>query len=894
MTTGAFRAAVHIAALLLLALTAVAGLPTAALADGVPATTRLDAETPATAGGSGAGTTSARPAAQTEHVVIFDRDKYFEVHLDVAGCTPYQLGYEYGRGVMKAMPSFARWAWAYLTAAHFFLVDYDTCVERAMVLRQNIPLEVRQQIEGMAAGIKAGGGGFWIDEKACYVMTLFPDVGRDTQCSALCAWGTRTPDGQPVVGRILDWTTSILPRLNAVTVFHNGKKSFCSIGFLGTWSVISGFNDRGVFGAILDAPTGRPYPKGKDLMTRRSYPTDLRAALENASSVSAAARYLQPPRDYCFSHQILLGDKSRAAILENDLTGTGPYSRQLRTDTTPLTAGVQWGYKDAVCAVNSFVADGNECDHFKDKWNTHRWNDYRSLMNTVGRDTISWDTLKDMLGYGGPDEKYMPYNFQSVQLMVYKPTTGQLEVAFCGRSEDLPRHPVWTPVKVSFSDRVFGTSWAKSWQPRGWKVTETLVDTTGGGAPCAAVQLEKGAGDTADAAVGIVNYNAYGRLRWRRVLDLPGARLLRLTDMAVARDGSVVVVGMREVGRQVDWLVARYTPSGRRAWIRYLSGRGVGRDIATAVACDRTGNVIVGGLLARAASAATRDGDAPKRDSAAATRDAASQDDWCLRKYSAGGRVLWTRTPGTTGKDMITALTPGGSGTVFVTGTWGAGERGIATARYSAAGRRLWLKTWSHSDTRSPLPTAVAAGRSVVAVCGLDAGETMAGGLVFALRAHDGRRVWTHVRPGTSEEASEYSDVAVARGDAVVAVGSLLDGADVRSYLLSWFAADGALQHAETGGYAGGVNRAGAVGIDGGGNAFVAGFAKPGAAQAQTVFVQSWTPAAALRWEHARAVATGPASDAVGCDVALSRSSVYVAADAGDALLLMKRSRAGR
>lgn len=49
-----------------------------------------------------------------------------------------------------------------------------------------------------------------------------------------------------------------------------------------------------------------------------------------------------------------------------------------------------------------------------------------------------------------------------------------------------------------------------------------------------------------------------------------------------------------------------------------------------------------------------------------------------------------------------------------------------------------------------------------------------------------------------------------------------------------------------------------------------------------------------LRWEHTRAVESVPASDSVGCDVALSRSSVYLAAHAGDALLLMKRADDGR
>ena len=391
------------------------------------------------------------PAATSRNVVIFDRRKYFEVHLNVAGVTAYDLGYQYGEAVMKAMPDFEFWAWTYLTAAGMFLIEYDTCLARANVLRANLPVNIQQNIRGMAAAIKKEGLGL-INENDCFVMTLFPDVARGTQCSALGAWGTRTPDGEPVVGRILDWTTSILPRLNAVTVFHNGDQSFCSIGFLGGWMIISGFNKAGVFGAILDAPTGQPYPR--DLTDRYSYPVDLRIALESATDIKDAATYLQAPNKYCFSHSILFGDKQSVAILENDLTGTGLYARQLRTDVTPLAKDITWGFKDAVCAVNSFVAKGNETGSFKDKWNTDRWNAYRAIVGSNGTQ-ISWDTLKMMLGNGGPKEKTMPYNFQSVQMMVYKPTTGALEVAFCGRGEDLPDRPDWQPVKVDFSDKVF-------------------------------------------------------------------------------------------------------------------------------------------------------------------------------------------------------------------------------------------------------------------------------------------------------------------------------------------------------------------------------------------------------------------------------------------------------
>jgi hypothetical protein len=886
------------------------------------------ADAPATeTGGSAAagfaGTAAARaaleagdhpaPAAQTEHVVIYDQKKYWEVHLDVNGATPYQIGYEYGQAVMDAMPSYARWAWAYLTAAHIFFVDYDLCAARAKVLKQNLPDDVQQQIEGMAAGIKKAGGGFWIDKTACYVMTVFPDVGRDTQCSALCAWGSRTTDGQPVIGRILDWTTAILPRLNSVTVFHDGDKSFASIGFLGGWSVISGLNDDGVFGAILDAPTGRPYPKRKDLATRRSYPTDLGEALANAKTIAEAAAYLQAPRDYCFSHQILLGDKTGAAILENDLTGVGPYSRQLRDDQTPLTAGVTWGFKDAVCAVNSFVAQGNECDHFKDKWNTDRWSAYKAQMNTLGAQ-ITPDKLKKMLGYGSAKEGAYPYNDMSVQVMVFEPAVGKLQVGFCGRGEDLPATPDWQTVPIDWNNDVFASAWTRGWQPEGWEVTDGHIDVAAKGSPCAALDLEK-AGVKRDepiaGAIGVTRYRTNGTVRWQRILEQPGWAL-HMTDMAAAPDGSVVVAGSRERGSQADWLVARYTAAGKLAWVRTLSAQGEYPDVATAVACDANGNAFVGGAYTRAA-------------------ESGSDTAWCVRKYTASGRVAWTRVLGSEGgtREYVTDLAAGPAGSVFVTGTWGSGRdiRGAggvsaaalragdtnagavgaadtdapgsgratplagdaaAVARFTAGGRQMWLTSWAEGVT-SPFPTGIAAIRSGVAVSGIDYGGAAARGLAFRLDPKDGEVVWSYVQPAGGDGRLE--DVAISRDGTVVVAGADGTAQDGTNYLLSWFDDDGAQSHSESGGAAAGQSVASTVAVDGAGNSYVTGAVESAAGRPQAMFVQSYDGDAGLRWARVYTELGEPGRSVAGLDLSVTGTFVYALGGNGDGMVLIKYYR---
>ena len=266
-----------------------------------------------------------------------------------------------------------------------------------------------------------------------------------------------------MLGRNLDWSDDpILPTLNAVTIYHNGAKSFCSLGYIGLWNVISGFNPKGLYAGILDADTGQPYPAITD---QHSYAMDLRTALETTSTIEDAAAVMQKYK-YCFNHQIVLADKVRAGVLENDMTATsGALARKVRFDNTPLNPGITWGFKDAVCAVNSFVSKGNNSALFSTKWNANRWQCYGAQLKMVG--TMTVDRMKDIISRGGPDLKYWPYNHLTTMMMVYQPTTRHLEIFMKPRSGQLPANPKWQSIDVDFGATMFGGRWVRELQPAG-------------------------------------------------------------------------------------------------------------------------------------------------------------------------------------------------------------------------------------------------------------------------------------------------------------------------------------------------------------------------------------------------------------------------------------------
>src|SRR5262249_12832307 len=121
------------------------------------------------------------------------------------------------------------------------------------------------------------------------------------------------------------------------------------------------------------------------------------------------------------------------------------------------------------------------------------------------------------------------------------------------------------------------------------------------------------------------------------------------------------------------WLMAIHASPAQpaiEAWVkRYDNGM---NDIATSIATDNAGNVVVTG---------------------------ASSDDYTTIKYSGAGVPLWTNRyhgPGN-GGNQANAVAVDGNGNAYVTGysSTSGGSSDYATIKYSAAGVPLWTNRYN-------------------------------------------------------------------------------------------------------------------------------------------------------------------------------------------------------
>jgi hypothetical protein len=215
--------------------------------------------------------------------------------------------------------------------------------------------------------------------------------------------------------------------------------------------IISGFNDDKVFAAILDSRTGKQYVS----KSKRSYPFDIRYALENTKTLKEVARYMKSVnREYTVGHLIFLADPAIAGVVENNVSGT-KWNRELRLGDSILNKGISWGISDSVGTVNSFMLRGNLDNYSSQKINTTRWQSMKSQLLAKGS-SVTPDELRQVITYNtsktgiGTQEEGSLYNTRTQQIILFEPKTFNLKIFFKPSSGEIVRNPDFETVKVEF------------------------------------------------------------------------------------------------------------------------------------------------------------------------------------------------------------------------------------------------------------------------------------------------------------------------------------------------------------------------------------------------------------------------------------------------------------
>ncbi|HXJ57964.1 MAG TPA: PQQ-binding-like beta-propeller repeat protein [Verrucomicrobiae bacterium] len=274
---------------------------------------------------------------------------------------------------------------------------------------------------------------------------------------------------------------------------------------------------------------------------------------------------------------------------------------------------------------------------------------------------------------------------------------------------------------------------------------------------------------------------ADGALLWEKRYNGPGSDEDDAFAVAVDGSGNVVVTGQSyRVGSSYDYYTAKYAAAdGGLLWEQRYNGPANGGDVATALAVDRGGNVVVTGQSYNGTNA-----------------------DYYTAKYAAtNGALLWEQRyngPGNS-NDFANAVAVDASGNVVVTGfSYNATNADYYTAKYAAAdGALLWEQRYNGPANGDDRATAIATDASGnVVVTGASEGTNFSDYYTAKYAAPDGTLLWEKRYNGPANDEEQAVAVAVDANGNVVVTGSAArpdddDGTDC--YTAKYAAADGAL-----------------------------------------------------------------------------------------------------
>ena len=278
--------------------------------------------------------------------------------------------------------------------------------------------------------------------------------------------------------------------------------------------------------------------------------------------------------------------------------------------------------------------------------------------------------------------------------------------------------------------------------------------------------------------------------------------------VAVDAGGNVAVTGSSDDGGGLDYATIKYSSAGVALWTNRYGGLENYHDMATALAVDRGGNVIVTGSSYNGAN-----------------------DDYVTVKYSSSGVPLWTNRENgpANGMDAARGVAVDASGNVVVTGAVAArhGRLDYATIKYSSAGVLLWINHYNGPGNGDDMPCTLAVDASGdVLVTGYSAATNVFPGdeaYTTIKYSSTGAPLWTNRYHGPGKGEDHANGVGVdARGN--VYVTGCSTGGGSRDYATIKYSSAGLpLWTNRYNGPGNGPDAARALAVDVSGNVYVTG-----------------------------------------------------------------------
>jgi len=360
------------------------------------------------------------------------------------GLTPAEIGARLGAVTKAAFPELeARWDSALASLLEPAQLPALMSELVAPLRAEGIDAATRAEVTGFAGKLdlvgrtRLGDGHLSLDE--LWLVQFLPDLVPLAAGSALALHG-RGPGAAPLLGRNLDLPAfEALRGLQAITRWQGARRTVVSPGLAGFLGVLNGFNERGLYAALLAGPQHRGgHAAGKG---EHAIGFAVRTALASRDSAAGAAGLLRWDA-YPGSHSVLLGDAGEALVLELPAGGAA----MLRRADSATRPEMPWGQPGGLAVVNCLVA-ADSAEGCADLGARFRWQRLRRLAAAGGPAVQGGAAAMLPLDLGQTllDRRprgYGIFNAATVQSMVFEPASGDLLLYAGGADGAHPAEPL--------------------------------------------------------------------------------------------------------------------------------------------------------------------------------------------------------------------------------------------------------------------------------------------------------------------------------------------------------------------------------------------------------------------------------------------------------------------
>lgn len=352
-------------------------------------------------------------------------DKIPVIHINAEGLAPFDIGLDLGQQTKTLFTDIERLYDTHLAASVSQITFNDMLQSRLPMLISNVDRAYRKELEGVANAWsltndnKLGDGLLSWDEY--WFLNLLPDIGLPANGTGFGILSKVSEEKGPIIGRNLDWSsTPQLRSLQTITVYQYKDRGVINVGFAGVISVLTGFNDSGLFLAHFNAAPfalNRNTHRGTDDVQATVF--EMREALETRTSARQAARYFSK-NSYGVSNSILMADKKNILVLEHPAGGTA----KLRSWKSVTRPDKRWERKLQIAVVDCHVLATmpNDCRNSKDAF---RWERLRTLA-VFSRTEKAGERDLSRIMLDTANKYYEILGSQTLQSMLYQPASGHL------------------------------------------------------------------------------------------------------------------------------------------------------------------------------------------------------------------------------------------------------------------------------------------------------------------------------------------------------------------------------------------------------------------------------------------------------------------------------------